>query len=725
VTPDDAGRLHHLGLQALQSDDVARGVELLEQAARLGANADVLTNLSVGYRRLGRTPEAEKCLRAALGLDARHPDAHNNLGNVLRDAGRLAEAEQHYRNATQLRPQFVPAMQNLGNILNDRGKLAEAEQVLRAALLIAPRDAGTFNVLGVTLHRLGRFEEAERSYRQALAIDPRLVGALSNLGSLLAERGQLAEGEKTIRSALALKPDFADAHNNLGNVLRDTRRLEEAVASHRRALELRPRYASAHNNLGNDLRDLGKPNEALEQYRAAVAIDAESAEYHSNLGNVLMEVGRPRDALASYARALELKPRLDATHSNLIFTLDLMEGSDLEQQQRARRNWHELHAAKFAAQIPPHHNRPDPGRKLRLGYVSADFRHHSAYHAFAPLIVLHDRAGFEVYCYSGVKREDDATERLKKAAGAWRSTLGMSDDALAEQIRADGIDILVDLSGHSAGNRLLVFARKPAPVQITAWGHATGTGLAAMDYFFSDRIAVPEEVRGLFAEQVIDLPCALCYEPPEYLPEIAPLPALEGKPVTYGCVNRLEKITDQVISLWGRIMNGAPAARLLVKDKNFDDAHVRERFLARLRAAGISAERVVLAGPSPHAQHLKIFAQIDVGLDPFPQGGGISTAEALWMGVPVVALMGRTPPSRYTPSILGQVGLSDWVATSEAEYVKIALDRGRELPSVAKIRAELRDRLRASPFGDLRAYTRAVEQTYRNLWRRWCERPAP
>jgi predicted O-linked N-acetylglucosamine transferase (SPINDLY family) len=616
-----------------------------------------------------------------------HVDALNLLGVIHGQRGRHDRAVELLTQAAALDRDNADILSNLGNVLKSLARAEEAEGCYRRAIDLRPDAANTYNNLGSALRDWGRFEEAERALRRALELDPGHTDAHNNLGALLQDVGRGAEAERHYRCALELKPDYAEGYCNLGSLLLSHGRLAEAAACLRRAIELKPDYPQAHNNLGG----------------------------------VYKKAGELHEAAASYRRAVELKPEYDTAHSNLIFTLDMMQGTDLAQQQAERRRWHESHARKFALPPRAHANRRDAAKRLRVGYVSADFMRHSAFYSFAPLIVLHDRAGFDVYCYSGVKREDDATERLKKAAGAWRSTLGTSDDALAEQIRADGIDILVDLSGHSAGNRLLVFARKPAPVQVTAWGHATGTGLAAMDYFFSDRIAVPEEVRGLFAEEVIDLPCALCYEPPEYLPEIAPLPALAGKPITYGCVNRLEKITDQAVALWGRILEGAPETRMLVKDKNFDDAQVRERFLGRLRNAGINIERVVLAGASPHAQHLKIFAQIDVGLDPFPQGGGISTAEALWMGVPVVTLMGRTPPSRYTHSILGQVGLSDWVATSEDEYVRIALQAARDLPRVARIRAELRDRLRASPFGDLRAYTRAVEQTYRDLWRRWCE----
>jgi predicted O-linked N-acetylglucosamine transferase (SPINDLY family) len=301
----------------------------------------------------------------------------------------------------------------------------------------------------------------------------------------------------------------------------------------------------------------------------------------------------------------------------------------------------------------------------------------------------------------------------------------MSDAALAEQIRRDRIDILVDLSGHSAGNRLLVFARKPAPIQVTAWGHPTGTGLATIDCFFADPVALPAAQRGYFAEQIFDLPCILCYEPPAYLPAVPPLPALAAGRVTFGSTNRLEKITDEVLRHWGRILSAVPDARLLMKDAGLSDPAVRSWTLERLARAGIAAERVRLEGSSSeHVEHLKIFGQMDIGLNPFPKGGEISTAEALWMGVPVVTLPGETIPSRMAASIMTAIGMPEWIARSSDEYVDIAVARSRDLASLARVRENLRGQLARSAFGDMARYTAAVESAYRSLWQRWCDKKA-
>jgi len=638
-------------------------------------------------------------------------------------AGRFAEAAAICADILAREPRHAEALNVLGMLAGVRGESQKALEYMQSAVALAPSNPMFVNNLGNALRNVGRREEAERSYQQAVALKPDYPDGYANLGNQQLDLGKLAEAEQSFRQVLRLNPDHAHARLNLGNILKDLRRFDEAEGVYRSALAANPQSAELHNNLGVLMLDTGRLEEAEQELRHALAIAPNVAETHANLANVLRNSGRPEEAARECRRALELKPELAAVHSILIFTLDLIEGLGLEEQQAERRRWHERHGRRLAAQIAPHANTRDPERKLRIGYVSADFYRHSACSVLEPVIAGRDRSRFEAVCYSGVKKEDEATARLKQAADAWRSTLGLSDEALAAAIRADGIDILVDLSGHTAGNRLPVFALKPAPVQITAWGHATGTGLAAMDYFLTDRVSVLPQERRLFAEKVVDLPCALCFQAPPYLPEAGPLPALQTQILTYGCLNRLEKITDRMIALWGQILRAAPQSRLLVKDRVLGDAGVRNRFVRRLQeVGGIDAGRIVLHGPSPHVEHLKVFQQVDIGLDPFPQGGGVSTAEALSMGVPVVSLLGGTPPSRITASFLTMLGMEDWIGRTDADYVRIALEMGRDLQRLAKLREGLRARVASSPWGDLPRYVRAVEEVYRSAWRRWCER---
>jgi len=621
------------------------------------------------------------------------PEGARRLAQELVDRGIAAEisgtrakALQHYRQAIEADPLFAPAHMNLGIALQAEGDLGAA---------IA-------------------------SHQRAIALDPGHAAANYNLALAHLEAGEAGQAEAAFRSALQIRSEFPEAWVGLADALQTLDRDTEALAALNTAIAQRDDYIGARLNAGVLLQKMQRLSEAEAGYRHALEMKPDDPMVHNNLGIALQAFGRWSEAAASFRRALELEPDYHEAHSNLVFALDFLESCGTREHQEQRSRWYAQHGLRYAGAIQPHDNLPDSGRRLRIGYVSADFRRHSACYVFGPVLQCHDRAAFEVVCYSGVRHEDEITQGLRGAVDEWRTTLRMSDEALAERIRRDRIDILVDLSGHTEGSRLLVFARKPAPVQVTAWGHATGTGVKTIDYLFSDPVLVPQEERSLFAEEVIDLPCSLCYAPPQYLPEVSGLPALGGTPLTFGCINRAEKISDRAIAAWSRILGEVPSSQLLVKHVGLRDPWVREHLLKRLHAVGIGAERVRLIGFTPHAEHLKVYHEVDLGLDPFPQNGGVSTAEALWMGVPVVALNGTTLSGRIAASMLTALDMQDWIAGSDEEYVRIAVEAARDLPRLARTRAFLRPRLAASDFGDVQRYTRAVEAAYRQMWRRWC-----
>jgi predicted O-linked N-acetylglucosamine transferase (SPINDLY family) len=640
-------------------------------------------------------------------------------------AGQLAQAEELYSRALEADPGNVDALHLLGLVANQTGARERALGLIDKALHLQPANTLVLSSRGSVLRDLGRLAEAEQSYRKLIALKPAAAMAHASLGHVLQDLGRLEEGAGSYRRALELQPDLVEAHNNLGTALQDLGRSAEAESCYRQAIALKPKHAGAHNNLGTALKGLGRFEEAERCYRHALALKPGFVDALMNLGSVLQSVGRLEEAEQSFRAVLAVDPESAIAHSSVIFIMDLIERYDVREQQAERRRWYLQHGRKHESTIRGHENAPYPERKLRVGYVSADFRRHSAYYAFGGVIRRHDRSAFEVFCYSGVPREDEVTRRLRQAADEWRDVLTVQDEALAEQIRRDGIDILVDLSGHSAGSRLLVFARKPAPVQVTAWGYATGTGLPTIAYFLADSVVIPAEQRVYYAEEIVDLPCIMSYEPPEYMPEPGPLPSLDGKPFTFGCLNRLEKVSGKVMALWGRILKAMPQAQLLLKDPALEDAAARESVLRRLAEVGVAPERVRVMGHSPHVEHLKIFRQVDVALDPFPHGGGVSTAEALYMGVPVVTLQGSTVASRLSASILSAVQMDAWIAHSADEYAEIALRMSRGAPALARLRETLRERLSQSAFGDLHRYTAAVEQAYRMMWRRWCAQPRP
>lgn len=722
VQPNHSDALHLLGIIGLQAGDFEGAREAIAKAVDLEpSNPYFLNSLGNAYLKLNRDVDAESCFRRSVALATENFEAHNNLAAVLKRLGRLEDAERSARQALALEPDYVEAHNNLGNILFEMVRLEEAGRCFERALALKPGYAEAQNNRGNVLWRLGRMMEAEQSYRLAVKQKPAYAEAHNNLGNVLCDTGRMEDGERCYRRALELKPGYAKAHCNLANALLKMEREEEAAQSYRRALAIDPEYAEAHSNLGLALDSLGQSEEAEQCCRRALALKPDSAEAEGKLGFVVSHTGRLEEAQEHYRRSLALNPDLPMVHSNLIMALDLSEQSGIREQQDERRRWFERHCGALAGSFPPHAVDPDRKRRLRVGYVSSDFYRHSASHIFGPIIRSHDRGAMEVVCYSGGRREDEVTAGLKRASQLWRTTVGVSDEALAEQIRADRIDILVDLSGHSGGNRLLVFASKPAPVQITAWGYATGTGLPTIDCFFADAVVVVGEERKYFAEQVVDLACCVCYEAPEYAPEIAPLPSLAGKPFTFGCLNRIEKISDRSLELWARLLEAAADSRMLIKDTRLDDAQTREQLHRRLAAHGIGRDRVKLLGHTSHARHLETYRDVDLALDPYPHGGGVSSMEALWMGVPVVTLIGSTIPSRLSASILTALAMQDWIAKSDEEYVRKALDAARHLPRLAALRTGLRTRMRKSIVGDVQAYTRAVELAYRTAWRRWCE----
>ena len=606
--------------------------------------------------------------------------------------------------------------------LQQSGQLLQSEAAYRRILDLDPANIAAHNNLGNVLLALGRASEAEPHYRRALSLMPGLAVGHNHLGKALTALGHPADAEHCHRRACELDPGLAEAHIDLANLLVPAGRIDEAATFYAQAIALKPESAELHNSLGAVLAMRGRHDQALRSFMRARELNPGLAEAHCNLGSAFKIAGRFDEAEESLRQALALNPNMVTAHSNLIFLLDLLERCDAREQQGERARWYQQHAARFSQSIAPHDNTRDPERRLRIGYVSADFREHSAFYAFSPVLFRHNRAAFDVVCYSGVRVEDQLTARMKQSADAWRPTVGMSDEALAEQIRGDGIDILVDLSGHSEDNRLLVFARKPAPIQVTAWGHPTGTGLPTIDYFLADPVLVPAKIRPLLAEKVFDLPCERCYDPPEYLPAVTPPPSLAGHPFTFAHFNRVEKISNTVVRLWSRILAALPGARLFVKDSMLEYPNVQEWLLQKMGAAGIAPERVRLLGKTSHREQLAIYADVDVCLDPFPQGGAISTAEALWMGVPVVSLYGWTIVSRQGAMNLVALEMEDWIAHSEDDYVRIAVAAAGDLPRLSALRQGLRLRIANYPFGDLPRFTRAVERGYRTMWREWCSK---
>ncbi|MEI7610941.1 MAG: tetratricopeptide repeat protein, partial [Rhodospirillaceae bacterium] len=538
--------------------------------------------------------------------------------------------------------------------------------------------------------------------------------------------GRLEEAVAAYRRAAALEPEWAEAHNHLGVALHQLEQYPEAVAAYRRALALDEADATIHNNLGVALQDMGELAEAMGHYRRALALDPDYTDAGNNLGNALKEQGRVAEAVAVYEGLLAAHPELAMVRSNLFFTRMCLPETTPPQIFAAAQEWDARHAAPLLPRRGHKHNAGEAGRFPRLGFVSGDFRRHAV--GFLTIAAFEGlkAAGREFTCYDNGLTSDALTERFKAAAAQWRPVLGLSDQALAERIRADGIDILVDLSGHTAQNRLLTFARKPAPLQVTWAGYVSTTGLAAMDYWLADRHQVPESAEPWYVEKIIRLPGSyICFEPPAEAPPLPPLPALERGHVTFGSFNFLSKITSEAVAAWSRILQRVAGAKLRLKAVGFNGAATQRILIDRFAVHGIGPERLEFLGGSSRPDHLAATAGVDIALDSFPYSGGLTTLETLWMGVPVIVRPGETLCSRHSTGYLATLGLSGTVAESTDRYVELAVEWAADLPRLAATRAGLRARMLASPLCDRAGFTAALEDAFQTIWRRHCAGEAP
>jgi predicted O-linked N-acetylglucosamine transferase (SPINDLY family) len=634
-------------------------------------------------------------------------------------AGAWAAAERRLVGLLESLPDHPEVLYLLGLAVLESGRAGEAVPYLERAAA-GPRRADALNALGSAYRREGRLPAAVAALEKAIAFRPGFADALYNLGNAHADAGRFADAVDRYRAAVANDPALVDAHCGRGRALRALGRLDEAIAAFKEAIRLKPKDADARLGLGNAHLDRSETGPARRAFEAAVALAPGNAPARGNLGNALTLMGRVEEGHACFEKALALDPGNAALRSNFIFHCCYNPGYDAAALLAEARRWNDRHARPLAARRRPHDNDRDPDRRLRLGYVSPDFRRHPLGWFMAPVLPAHDRTAVEVFCYSANAYADDLTARLKAGADRWREVAGLGDGDLADQIRRDRIDVLVDLAGHTGRNRLLAFAEKPAPVQATAMIPGT-SGVETIDWIVADRYEIPPGAEGFYSEKVARLPDGFhCYAPPEDAPAVSPPPAGRAGAVTFGCFNNVAKVGPEVMALWARVLRGAPESRLLLKTKALDDPDVRDWYLALAARHGIAADRLVLAGGAPHLELLAAYGEVDIALDPFPYSGGLTTLEALWMGVPVITLAGRTFAGRHSTSHLSNLGLPELIAATAEDYAGIAARLAADRDGRAALRRGLRDRMAASPLCDGRRYTRDLEAAFRAMWRAWC-----
>ncbi len=717
-----------------------------------GAGESALFRTALANHQAGRLDDAKAGYREILKLDPRHPDALHYLGVVFLQSGNFKAAVDQIERSLERAPRQPIALSNLAYALVKLGLHRKAVHACNKSLQLNPNAAATLVNRANALCGLGEYEKAEHDYRAALATDPDnaeyrfnlgnalfeqrayeraavefehaassapgMVAVHQNLGATYLALGRAREAVDQFDRVLEANPDAAKAWANRANALNLLQDRKEAVASYRKALALDPDLAEAWSSLGITLRDLGQLDEAEASCRRVLELEPGHAVATANLGSVLRDLGRPDEAIGCFERALALDPHYVDAHRNILLSLTYRLPPDPEAFFAAHRRFETAHARPLYAHIRAHDNAPDPERRLRIGYLSADLRGHSVARNLLPLVRNHDRARFDIRLYGEVAQPDATTQAFQAAADGWRPTVGRDDRAVADMIREDGIDILMCLAGRFDLNRPLVAAYRPAPVQISLFDAATG-GLEVMDYLMSDRAMTPRRTQEKFAERLLCVPHFYVADMPEGLPPVRPRAA---GPVVFGSLNNPAKVSAPALELWARLLAQVPDSRLVLRYLDWYAApSLRERVAAALARHGVDPARVAYpASAGSFAEHMDLYNGIDIALDTFPFSGSTTTFDALAMGVPVVTLPGWNMMSRWTAAMLRGVKLDGLVASTPDDFLAIARALAADGPRRATLRETLRARLAASPLCDGPARARQFERFYRAVWRRWC-----
>jgi predicted O-linked N-acetylglucosamine transferase (SPINDLY family) len=702
----------------------------------------------------GRLREAEACYARILVREPKNIMVRYQLGLARLQRGELDSGIAAMKQALKIMPDHVEARFDLAHALGQQGRHAEALPHFRRVTELRPDAAEAWFYLGMTLCSLQRQAEALPHLERAIVLRPDLAEAHHNLASALSDLGRDTEAAVHFERALALRPSFPEALTGLGNVLCRLHRHQEGVECYKRAILLKPDFAQAYKGWGAELSRLGEHQAARECYKKALALQADDADAMALLGDELSECSQHGEALAQLERAFKLKPQgyaqaaLGATlflwgryaegrrhleqaiarsphtwgrWSRLLFNMHYVPNLPAEELASLHRQWAEKIESSLQAAPGPFANSRDPGRPLRIGFVSGDLRRHPVGYFMADLLANIDRGRFHLHAYANQVWQDELTARIRPSFRVWRDVTALGDEQLAARIREDAIDILVDLSGHTSGNRLPVFALKPAPVQVSYLGYFNTTGLQGMDYILGNRWLLPEAEEGLYSEKPWRLPDAhLCFTPPDLDIEPGPLPALQTGSVTFGCFNKIDKVNEEAVACWAWVLHAVPGSRLFLKTKALADTALAAHVLARFAAKGVGADRLILEGNSPYREYLESYRRVDIALDPFPYNGGTTSVEALWMGVPVLAMKGDRYVSHMGESILHSVAMAEWIAVDTDDYVAKAAAFAHDLPALAALRGGLRGRLLASPVCDAPRFARNLEDAFRGMWRQWC-----
>ncbi|MBF0379932.1 MAG: tetratricopeptide repeat protein [Magnetococcales bacterium] len=601
-----------------------------------------------------------------------------------------------------------------GVALHKSGDLAQAIEWYEKVLVINPRHTMALSNIGLVAKDQGKLDYAVSCYKKALSINPKLSGVYNNLGLAQKEQGEHSQAVASYQKAIAIEPELGVAYNNLGLALTEEGRYEEAASCYHKLIELQPNFAEAYNNLGLTLKEQFKPDEAEAYFKKALSLKPTFVGAYNNLGQVLKDQGKLQEAITSFQQALLINPRYAKAHSNLLFTISYYAMWDESETLKQHMQWDKIHGQLGGQNLYQHKADNDKDKILNIGYVSADFKRHPVAVFLQHILQSHDKKRFKIFCYSGVVSPDRITAKFKSSADVWHEVFGWGEKKLAQQIFNDKIDILIDLTGHTANNRLKAFTFKPSPIQATYLGYCNTTGLQAMDYWLTDSVLTPDNSSDKSVETTVPLPgCWVCYQP-ENRVDVALIKREPDSGVVFGSFNQISKLNDDVVKLWSDILSQVASSKLLLKSKYLNSSNAQKAVIKQFAQYAIDPSRLILQQSTK--DYMQQYGLVDIALDPFPRTGGATTCDALWMGVPVITLAGKRVIQRQGASILTAIGKTDWIATNKEEYVNKAVELAQQGVRSGEKRVELHNIVASSDLCDSAKFITNLEVTYRKMW---------
>lgn len=599
-------------------------------------------------------------------------------------------------------------------------KLEEARELFLQLTRVDRLDPDNWTALGAVYGWLGDHAESESCFRKAISIRPDHAESQYNLGVTLRDQARFSEAIEQFSKAITLEPNYELAYDSLANALVSDNQLKESIEIFREITRRWPHKIDMLGNLATMLQMTGQASEALIICQQIIERNPKFYRAYDVMGSAYVSMGLFDEGVRYQTKSLELQPLDNKRRSNYLLNLNYLPHPDREAVFKFHCEWNIFHAAKT---VPDYTNDTDSDRVLRIGYVSPDLREHSVAYFIEPILDASQNLKLESFCYSDMPRPDQVTLRLKTLSHHWCDSHHFSDQQLFDQIQHDQIDILVDLSGHTANSRLKLFSMQPAPVQMTYLGYPNTTGVAGIQYRIVDALTDPDGEERFYTEQLIRLPgCFLCYQPDDDCPDISPIP--EG-PIVFGSFNNLAKVNDDVIALWAQTVLSVPGSKLLIKNPSLSDQGVCEQYREKFLAQGLENDRVELIGhTATRQQHLELYSRMHIALDTFPYNGTTTTCEALWMGVPVITLVGQYHAGRVGVSLLSAAGCAEWISETEADFIRIAVELSEDLARLSEMRASMRESISASLLCDAGTFMNNLEVAYREVWRCWCEKSA-